>query len=157
MSLPVNALERLFQRLTATYGQEFIGKWHNVSMNDVKAAWSHELAAYANNLNAIGWALENLPDKCPNLIEFKNLCKQAPRPQNEALNAPKADPSVVDAELAKIAQSVFKPSANGNDKVDHKRWAKKLKARHEAEENLSPYQIKMYRETLDEIAMQAMQ
>ena len=149
MSLPVNALERLFQRLTATYGSEFINKWDKVPMNDVKAAWSHELAAYANNLNAIGWALESLPDKCPNLIEFKNLCKQAPRPQNEALNAPKADPNVVDAELAKIAQSVFKSFANSIDKVDHKRWAKRLKERHGAGEKLSPYQIRMYSEALE--------
>ncbi len=26
----------------------------------------------------VAWALENLPERCPNVIEFRNLCRQAP-------------------------------------------------------------------------------
>lgn len=148
MSLSVLAVERLFQRLTATYGSEFVNKWDKVSLVDLKTAWGHELADYANNLNAIGWALENLPPKCPNLIEFKNLCKQAPRPTIAALQAPKADVEVVDKELAKIAAEAFKAPKDDQGNVDHKRWANKLKGKHDAGEPLSLIQVQMYQKAI---------
>jgi len=151
MSLSVLAVERLFQRLTATYGSEFVNKWNKVELVDLKTAWAHELAAYANNLNAIAWALENLPDRCPNLIEFKSLCKHAPRPSVEALGEPKAPVDVVDRELAKIAAEAFKAPTDDRGHVDHRRWAKKLKARDEKGEMLSPLQRRYYKEALDEL------
>jgi hypothetical protein len=149
MSLSVIAVERLFQRLTATYGAEFVNKWDKVPLADFKAAWGHELSDFANNLNAIGWALENLPPKCPNLIEFKILCKQAPRPTTAALEAPKADVEVVDKELAKIASEAFKAPKDERGNIDHKRWAKKLKAKHDAGEILSMVQIYAYKTALE--------
>jgi len=151
MSLSVLAVERLFQRLTATYGSEFVNKWDKVSLNDLKTAWAHELAAYANNLNAVAWALENLPDRCPNLIEFKTLCKHAPRPDTKALGEPKAPADVVDKELAKIAAEAFKSPVDEKGHIDHKRWAKKLKARHDKGEVLGLVQVRMYKAALDEL------
>jgi len=151
MSLPINAVERLFQRLTATYGAEFVNKWDNVSMVDVKTAWAHELAAYTTNLNAIGWALENLPIRVPNLIEFKHLCKQAPRPESLALSEPKAAADVVDRELAKIAAEAFKLPVDGRGNVDHKRWARRLKERDKEGENITMIQRRFYQIALDEI------
>jgi hypothetical protein len=147
MSLPIAAIDRLFDRLAMTYGTEFSNKWGTLSSMDVKSHWSHELSMFADNLKAIGWALENLPDKCPNLIEFKNLCRQAPRPAMPALPAPRANPEIVDNELSKIVMRLAKPQT---DNVDHKRWAKKLKARHEKGEKLSMYQIKCYKTALQE-------
>jgi len=151
MSLSVLAVERLFQRLTATYGSEFVNKWDKVSLPDLKTAWAHELSAYQDNLNAIGWALENLPDRCPNLIEFKSLCKQAPRPATGALDAPKAPADVVDKELAKMAAEAFKPPRDDNGTVDHKLWAKKLKSKHDKGELLGLVQVRMYKAALDEL------
>jgi hypothetical protein len=149
MSLSVVAVERLFQRLTATYGAEFVNKWDKVSLADLKTAWAHELAPFATNLNAIGWALENLPEKCPNLIEFKKLCKQAPRVETLALGEPKAPLDVVDKELAKIALQAFKQPVDERGNVDHKRWAKRLKARDDKGEILSPIQKQFYKEALE--------
>jgi len=149
MSLPVAVIERLFQRLNATYGSEFINKWDNVSMVEVKTAWSHELAFCADNLNMIVWALVNLPAKCPNLIEFKLICKQAPRPEHFAIEAQKAPADIVDKELARTAQELFKPKVNTQGTVEHKRWAKSLKTRHENGEKLSIYQISCYKTALD--------
>jgi hypothetical protein len=146
MTLPLNAVERLFQRLSATYGSEFVNKWDKVSMSDVKTAWAHELAPFADNLNAIGWALQNLPDRCPNLMEFKNLCRQAPRPERLRLDTPKASPEIVDSEMAKIVTRLAKPKS---DNADHRRWAKKLKERHEKGENLSIIQITSYKKALE--------
>lgn len=146
MTLPIAAVERLYDRLSMTYGTEFKNKWSGMPLNDVKSHWSYELSQFSDNLNAIGWALQNLPDRCPNLIEFKNLCKQAPRPEYTALNAPKAPVEVVDAEIQKIVSQLVKPKS---DNVDHKRWAKTLKARHDKGEKLSVLQIKSYKTALD--------
>jgi len=149
MSISIAAVERLFDRLSMTYGTEFKNKWNGIPLNEVKSSWSHELGIFADNLNAIGWALQNLPDRCPNLIEFKSLCKQAPRPTTIALDAAKAPVEVVDRVLAEIALKAFKAPKDDNGNVDHKRWAKKLKERHERGEKLSMYQIKCYKTALD--------
>ena len=149
MSLPIAAIERLFDRLSMTYGTEFKNKWSGFPLNEVKTSWSYELAQFADNLKTIGWALQNLPEKCPNLIEFKNLCKQAPRPDNLQLDAPKAPIEIVDSEIAKIVAKLVKPKA---DNVDHKRWAKRLRDKHQKGEPLSPYQIKSYKIALDVVS-----
>jgi hypothetical protein len=56
---------------------------------------------------------------------------------------------VVDKVLAEIALKAFKAPKDDNGNVDHKRWAKKLKERHERGEKLSMYQIKCYKTALD--------
>ena len=149
MSLPIPVIERLFQRLTATYGSEFVNKWDKVPLNDVKTAWSYELSFCSDNLNSIGWALQNLPDRCPNLIEFKSLVKHAPRPTTIALETPKASADVVDREMAKIASQAFKLPRDEKGQIDHKRWAKKLKARHDKGEPLSMFQVEAYKKALE--------
>ena len=150
MTLPIAAIDRLFDRLTLTYGSEFKNKWAGLDVSDVKSNWAYELGIFAENLKAIGWALENLPERCPNLIEFKSLCKQAPRPQTLKLDYSKADGEVVDAELAKIASEAFQTPKNERGNVDHKLWARKLKQRHEDGEVLSSVQIDFYRSALKE-------
>jgi hypothetical protein len=149
MTISIAAVERLFDRLSMTYGSEFRNKWNGIPLNEVKSAWAHELGMFSDNLNAIGWALKNLPDRCPNLIEFKSLCKQAPRPTTIALDASKAPVEVVDRVLAEIALTAFKTPSDKTGKIDHKRWAKKLCDSHCAGKKLSPYQIKSYKIALD--------
>jgi hypothetical protein len=56
---------------------------------------------------------------------------------------------VVDRVLAEIAATALKTPKDENGNVDHKRWAKKLKMRHERGERLSLYQIKCYKTALD--------
>ena len=146
MALPTKVIERLFEKLQLSYGTEFTNKWGNLDSIDLMTNWAHELAQFADNLTAIGWALQNLPDRCPNLIEFKSLCKQAPRPQYEALDAPKAPVKVIDREISKMIAGLLKKPA---DTIDHKRWAKRLKQRHENGEILSPYQINCYKTALN--------
>ena len=146
MALPTKAVERLFEKLQLTYGTEFTNKWGELNSMELMTNWAFELAQFADNLNAIGWALQNLPNRCPNLIEFKNLCKQAPRLEYKALDAPKAPFNVVDTEISKIIASLVKtPESTG----DHKRWARRLKERHEKGEKLSPYQINCYKTALN--------
>ena len=146
MALPTKAVERLFEKLQLTYGTEFTNKWGELNSMDLMTNWAFELAQFSDNLNAIGWALQNLPDRCPNLIEFKNLCKQAPRPITVALDAPKAPVEVIDREISKMLAGLIKKPT---DAGDHKRWARRLKERHEKGEHLSPYQINCYKTALD--------
>ena len=148
MSLPDKVLERLFKRLSATYGAEFINKWDNVSMSDVKTAWAHELSSFARNLTAIGWALENLPERCPNAIEFKKLCRQAPKPLIALEGYSKASAVIVDAEIAEMVKAVVHQTDTNDNKRDYKAWAKKLKARHDAGEKLEIFQIRSYKVAL---------
>ena len=129
MSLSIRVVERLFDRLAATYGDEFYRKWGTAPISDVKTAWAHELAPFANRLEMIAWALENLPERAPNAIVFRNLVRSAPRLASEdvpLLSGPPADPARIAAELEKLGvvrtAVVLKPS-NGRD------WARVLDAR----------------------------
>ena len=151
MSLPSVAVDRLFQKLLMVYGSDFERMWGNLNLNDVKIFWAHELGFYAEHLECIKWALENLPDRCPNLIQFKALCKQAPRPEHKKLDYSKADAEVVDKELAKIASEALQAPKNEQGIVDHRRWAKKLAERHKNGEKLSLIQIKMCKEALEDV------
>ena len=103
MSLPVRAVERLFERFLATYGTEFSNKWGGAPISDVKSVWADELSGFANRLDAVAWALQNLPERVPNAVQFKALCRMAPAPAAKALPAPPpASPERVSAEMAKL-------------------------------------------------------
>ena len=115
MSLPLPVVERLFERLIATYGNEFASNWATSNIANVKSAWAYELAGHANNLGAIAYALENLPERAPNLIQFRNICRLAPQKDVPRLETPKADPAIV----AMIAAKLSAPSV----KAPPKQWA----------------------------------
>ncbi|GAB3188613.1 hypothetical protein [Hydrogenophaga aquatica] len=146
MSLPTKAIDRLFERLAATYGAQWTRQWADVPMADVKAAWAHELSTFAQSLHRIAWALENLPPKCPNVIEFKHLCRQAPSPEAPRLPEPKADPERVKRELAKLGD--VRTQTVQTATTDHKAWAKRILARHEAGEKINPTSLRFAREAL---------
>lgn len=147
MSLPNKAIDRLFERLAATYGAAWTRQWVDVPLAEAKTAWAHELSGYASEagLKSVAWALENLPERCPNTIEFRNLCRRAPAPSAPQLPEPKADPGRVAAELAKLA--TVRKAAAGSTR-DHKAWAKALIARHNAGDPIKPIQLRFAREAL---------
>lgn len=145
MSLSIKAIDRLFERMAATYGGQWSRQWADVPMADVKAAWGHELSGYAGNLQAVAWALENLPERCPNVIEFRNLCRRAP--QNEALKLPepKADPERVQRELSRLGDVRKKVMSTS---IDYRDWARRIIARHDAGERLNVTSLRFAREAL---------
>lgn len=142
MSLPTKAVDRIFHRLAATYGSEFMNRYAGVDEADMKTVWAHELSGFAGDLPLIAWALENLPERCPNVIEFRNICRRAPRAEVPQIEA-KADPERVKAELAKLAD--MKPKAVG---FDGKGWAKRIIASHEAGYRITPIALRFAREAL---------
>jgi hypothetical protein len=125
MSLESKAIDRLFARLSATYGVAFLRQYEGVEPGAVKALWGHELAVFEANLGRIAWALEHLPERCPNVIEFKNLCRQAPVQEVKALLPPKADPARLAAEVEKLQAAIAEKPASG---YDFKAWAKNILA-----------------------------
>ena len=128
MSLPASWVDRIFDKLTLTYGQVFLRRWQDIDMNAVKSDWGHELDGYERFPKSIAWALQNLPpEKPPTVLEFRNLARKAPDDE-----APRIEPSVagkarIDAELARVA-----PIFAGKQSVDSRDWARRLIARHES-------------------------
>lgn len=140
----MKAIDRLFHRLGATYGADWDRALGQTPINDAKTVWAHELAPFKNSLTRIAWALENLPDRCPNVIVFKSLCKQAPMPETPALPEPAADPKRVADELAKLGQIRMTEAP----RTDMKEWARRLQARDKAGERINANQKRCYKAAL---------
>ena len=120
----VELVERVFSRLAATYCAEWVRSIAGVPISDVKTAWAHELSGFLATreaMRAVAWALENLPEKVPNAITFRNLCRQAPAAPVALLDGPRADPAHVAAELAKLA-----PARAAQEPVRPKDWARRI-------------------------------
>ncbi len=147
MSLPAEVIDRLFSRLNAVYGMAWDRQMGNAPLPDVKSAWGHELAGFSDKLGMLAWALDNLPERCPNVIEFKHLARRAPVPEAARLPEPKADPARVAAELARVAPAV-ESARSTLGFVDHKAWAKRLIARHDAGDRLTPTCLRFARQAL---------
>lgn len=135
MSLPTQWVDRIFDKLTLTYGQVFLRRWQDIDLNAVKSDWAHELAGFAQQPRAIAYALENLPvDKPPSVLEFRAMARRAPAPDVARIEAPKADPERVARELEKLAPILRQAPAARIDKLD---WAKRIVARADAGENVA--------------------
>jgi len=146
MSLPLPALDRLFIRLQATYGRDFMSRYEGVDINAVKTSWAHELSGYSKNMMPLAWALENLPDRAPNVLEFRALCRRAPAPAVPALPEPKADMDRVAAELEKLAP--LRTMAAKRVVIDYKDWARRLQLMHSQGGELNLNQVRCYRNAL---------
>jgi hypothetical protein len=96
---------------------------------DVKTVWAHELSGFMQSKEAwraVNWAKNNLPERCPNAVEFRNLCRLAPAAEAPRLPEPPADPVRVAQALSKLStirgESLHQP-------VGRKDWAHRLIAR----------------------------
>ena len=142
--LPIEWVDKLFQKFGLIYGMDIARRYQGIDPMAIKQEWANCLGGFRNRPEAIKFALDHLPsDRCPTMLQFRDLCRQCPPPKVTALPEPKADKVVVNKEMAKLVKEAFK-----ND--DPKGWAKRLKARHEAGEHLSQLQIKAYREALND-------
>lgn len=145
MALSPQVLDRLFDRLTATYGRDFMGRWEGLDANAVRASWAHELGGFERHLHVIAWALENLPERAPNVIEFRALCRRAPAAAVPRIEHQPADPQRVADELAKLRAVQSEPArawAGGRE------WARSVLARCQAGDKVSPTVAGMARAAL---------
>lgn len=146
MSLPDTWTDRIFDKLTLVYGQSFLRRWADIDMAAVKADWAHELGGFAQQPEAIKWALQNLPpEKPPTVLEFRALCRKVPAEQPKQIEGPPADPARVAAELQKLA------SLRPDEKKDYRAWARRIKERRAAGESISNCAYRMALEALGEI------
>ncbi len=126
MSLPLPWVDRVFEKLTLVYGQAFLARWRDIDLNAVKSDWCHELAGMEKSPSRIAFALANLPEKPPSVVEFRALCRNAPAPDVPRLPEPKADPERVAQELAKLrAVNTVRPEPAS----DGREWARRIMRR----------------------------
>jgi len=137
-------IDRLFERLSMTYGIAWDNSIGTAPLNEIKSFWMNQLSGFMQSkesMMAISWALNHLPERPPNLVQFKNLCYQAPAVERPQLPSPPADPERVKQELAKLA-GMNKP------KSDPKDWARKILGDYAAGVKKSPTVLKMARDAL---------
>lgn len=147
MSLSAKAIDRLFERLAATYTNAWVRQFDAVPIADVKTAWAHELAR--TRLEAIAWALENLPSKCPNVIEFRNLCREAPLPPAPAIEAGNVSSAErVRAEVAAMKPLLDLDPTQPRKARDYRAWARRIVDRHASGERVAPIAVSMARTAL---------
>ena len=86
--LPNSWVEKIFARMQGIYGRDFTGQFSTGMVNGVdaglenaKATWAEELGGFVKWPEAIAYALEHLPERVPNCIKFKEICRMAPRPE----------------------------------------------------------------------------
>lgn len=144
MSLSLQAVDRLLERLTATYGRDFLNKYEGLDANAIKTVWAHELGGFANNLHAIAWGLEHLPQRAPNAVEFRFLCRLAPAQEVARLTEPAANPERVRQELAKLGE-ITKAPRTGDSGRD---WARRIIAGKEAGNRVNPTSLLFARQAL---------
>lgn len=146
MPMPLAWLDRIFEKLTVTYGSAFTDRWRDVDLAKVKTDWLEVLDGMEqHNGQMIGYGLANLPEKPPTVIEFRNICRRAPIPDVPRLEGPKADPKRVKAEIEKLLAMV---KTNPVVNVDKKDWARRLRDRQREGGTLSIIQARFAREAL---------
>ena len=84
-TLHASLIEKIFSRLLVTYGQESANFFCTGVVNgldrgveNAQLTWGEILAEFNDRPDAIVYALDHLPERVPNGIVFKNLCKAAP-------------------------------------------------------------------------------
>lgn len=146
-SLPERWVQRIFATMRATYGASFDRQWECPAGTDpadhiaaMLEHWGRELRAYQQHPGAISYALENLPEHPPNLIEFRALCRRRPDSEQKRLEAPR----VLPAEMREAVAGIAKPEP----KDDPRQWARDLRIREQNGANLTLAQRAMWREAL---------
>ncbi len=72
-ALPDTRIDRLFMRFSVLYGKHWADMWAGIPIDQVKAAWAHELARFSNE--QLGAGLKAVGKFPPTLPEFVALCK----------------------------------------------------------------------------------
>ena len=150
MSLPIAWVDKIFMKLTLVYGAEFLRRWEGVSVSDVKTDWSHELAGFDENPEAIAHALQNLPsDKPPNVFQFRAIARTLPSKQPVLPKPESASAKVIAAQL--IAMAPIKNIV----KVDGREWARRIVRSAEAGDKVPLYSLNLAKSALNPHALVA--
>lgn len=120
--LPAAWVDRLFARLQGVYGRDFTYQFSNVDstgfdvgLANARQVWAEELGGFSEHPEAIAYALENLPERIPNVIVFREICRKAPRNGYNALEYKLTDE---DKENAKEQLKRIKEMLNGHPRTE---------------------------------------
>ncbi|WP_406626123.1 hypothetical protein [Acidovorax sp. SDU_ACID1] len=140
----VEVIDAIFAKMAVRYGAAWLRQWDGLDMNTVKSDWGSELSGFSRNLEPLRYALRNLPERCPNVGQFRAIANACPLPEFKQLPVPKADERVVAEEIAKQTKlrEAVAPAADG------KAWARSLVARAEAGERIRPITLRFAREAI---------
>jgi hypothetical protein len=90
--------------LHGIYGNRFASQWDGADIQNVKQVWAEELGGFSEMPEAIGYAFKNLDPKFPpSALEFKELCRRAPRKEVMALPH-KLTPEEIERNRQRIAE-----------------------------------------------------
>lgn len=153
-SLRADWVDRIFARMQGVYGREFTGYYSimdnatgiDIGLENAKVTWGEELATFQDWPEAIGYALERLPDRPPNVIKFRELCRQAPKKEDAKQLA--YTPVRADWDTGRRAINNIKSSLAAFNHKDNLGWAKKILAEHEAGVPKTPAVLKMAKTAL---------
>lgn len=143
-------VDHVFSRLAATYGSAWDRSLGNAPLVDVKTVWAEKLDSFTGSVESkkrVLWALQNLPEKCPNAIAFRNLCLSAPSNEPVALPLP-----VVNPEIAKMVINGTKKVLDGQQPHDFKAWAKAILRDHKGGLRINQTKLQMARDAMKEAA-----
>jgi len=103
MALPSSWVDHLFARLSVRYGAAFMRQWPDTDPAIVKSDWADVLDGFEGS--DIAYALRYLPAMPMNALQFRDICRRAPRRDPPRLEAPDArpDPARLQALLARIS------------------------------------------------------
>lgn len=89
MALPASWIETLFARLSVRYGTAFLRQYEDGDPEAIKADWAHVLHEFNEHPDGIVYALEHLPpERPPNALQFRDLCRAGPKPKDRLLGSP---------------------------------------------------------------------
>jgi len=71
MPMDIRVIKIIFEKMAHIYGKAFIDQYRDVQMQ----TWAKELAEFRPH--EIDYGLERLPDKPPNVIQFRDVCRMA--------------------------------------------------------------------------------
>lgn len=72
----LQVIDALWHKMLTVYGSEWEKKFSG-PISEIKGAWADELKGF--DLKQLKYALAHLPERPPNLIQFKELCAKAPK------------------------------------------------------------------------------
>ena len=140
--LQLQIIEKIFAELKTIYGREFMARYDGINEMEVKSSWSYELAGFANDLLSISWALEHLPERAPNVIEFRQACRHAPARLMPGYKFPEYVPPVINISEGLPKYIEYTPLN------DSKNWARAIIARFNAGETLYSATLQHARDAL---------
>ena len=75
MPMDIRVIKIIFKKMKLTYGKAFIDQYRDVQIQEVMQNWAKDLAGVRPH--EIAYGLERLPDKLPDVRQFRDVCRMA--------------------------------------------------------------------------------